>query len=291
MPQQSDLRRAVLSLIYRLPPGVERRVLFALAHRRLPRFGRPVTFSDKVNWRILNDRRPLLEWTCDKLAMKDYALKEAPAGLYVPRTIWSGSDLRDLETAELPEHWVLKPNHRTGLIYFGQGRPDLRELAAVTADWMPALEWTQMHVWACSRARPMFLAEELMGTPGTPPPEYKFFVFDGKAALVDVHFDRYGEHRARMYRLPDWSPVVDVLRSDDPIERAPVAPPPPALGTMLAIAGELGRPFDFMRVDVYDDNGVIKFGELTTYPCGGLDRFTPASFDTELGMAWTLPAL
>lgn len=121
MTKRSGLREASLSLIYHLPAGVERRVLFAVAHRRLPHFGRPVTFSDKINWRILNDRRPLLEWTCDKLAMKDYVLKEAPAGLHVPRTIWSGSDIRDLEPAELPEHWVLKPNHRSGLIYFGKG--------------------------------------------------------------------------------------------------------------------------------------------------------------------------
>ena len=48
--------------------------------------------------------------------MKEYALKEAPAGLHIPLTIWSGSDIRGLETAELPEHCVLKPNHRTGLV-------------------------------------------------------------------------------------------------------------------------------------------------------------------------------
>jgi hypothetical protein len=288
MPQQPGLPRPLLSLIYRLPAGMERRVLFALAHRQLPHFGRPVTFSEKINWRILNDRRPLLEWTCDKLAMKDYVLKEAQAGLYVPRTVWSGSDIRDLETAELPEHWVLKPNHRTGLIYFGRGRPEHRELSAVTATWLSAFEAMRLREWAYSKARPAFLVEELMGTPGTPPPDYKFLVFDGKVALIDMHTDRYTGHQTRLY-LPDWSPL-DVLY-DPAFELAPVAPPPPSLGPMLAIAAHLGRPFDFMRVDLYDDNGVIKFGELTPYPAGGLVRFAPASFDTELGKAWTLPAL
>jgi TupA-like ATPgrasp len=285
---RSGLVKASLPLIYRLPARVKRRVLFAMAHHRLPRFGRPVTFSDKVNWRILNDRRPLLAWTCDKLATKEYALKEASAGLQVPRTIWSGSDLRDLETAGLPEHWVLKPNHRTELIYFGQGRPDLRELAAVTATWLTPFEATRMEVWAYSKARPMLLVEELMGKPGAPPPDYKFFVFDGKVALVDVHIDRFTWHLARTY-LPDWTPLDIVMSGSE--GRAPVAPPPPNLGQMLTIAAELGRPFDFMRVDLYDDEGVIKFGELTPYPCGGLIRFVPSSFDTELGRAWTLPAV
>ena len=66
MEQGSGLREVSRSLIYRLPAAVERRVLFTIAHRRLPRFGRPVTFSDKINWRILNDRRPLLEWTSER---------------------------------------------------------------------------------------------------------------------------------------------------------------------------------------------------------------------------------
>ena len=87
MSQQPGLLpRPLQSLIYPLPAEVELRVMFALSHRRIPHFGRPVTFSDKINWRMLNDRRPLLEWTCDKLAMKDHVLKEAPAGLHVPRT-------------------------------------------------------------------------------------------------------------------------------------------------------------------------------------------------------------
>lgn len=288
MTVRSGLVKASRPLIYHLPAGAERRVLFAMAHHRLPRFGRPATFSDKVNWRILNDRRPLLAWTCDKLATKDYALKEGPAGLHVPRTLWSGSDLRGLNTAELPEHWVLKPNHRTELIYFGRGRPDLRELAAVTATWMTPLEATRFHVWAYSQARPMLLVEELMGTPGTPPPDYKFFVFDGKVAVVDVHINRFVWHLAKTY-LPDWTPLEVVMSGSK--GRAPVTPPPPSLGQMLNIAAELGRPFDFMRVDLYDDDGVIKFGELTPYPCGGLIPFVPSSFDTELGEAWTLPAL
>lgn len=281
------LRQALLQLIYRLPPGVERRALFVIAHRRLPHFGRPVTFSDKINWRILNDRRPLLAWTCDKLAMKQYALTQVPDGLAVPRTIWSGPDVRDLAAADLPEHWVLKPNHRSsGLVYFGTGQPDLRELAAVTATWLEPFEARRLREWAYSQARPILLAEELMGTPGTPPPDYKFYVFDGTVGVVELHTDRYARHQARLYR-PDWSPLDVVVVA----ELAPVAPQPPNLDRMLEIAARLGRPFDFMRVDLYDDDDVIKFGELTPYPSSGLGRFDPASFDTELGKAWTLPAL
>ena len=104
-------------------------------------------------------------------------------------------------------------------------------------------EASRLREWAYSKARPMLLAEELMGTPGTPPPDYKFFVFNGKVALVEVHTDRYAA--TRRGRTGGLVPA----RGRVAAEMAPVAPPPPNLGQMLAIAAQLGRPFDFMRVD------------------------------------------
>ena len=284
-----SLRGAAGSFVYRLPVGLERRLLFVYHNRKFPHFSRPVTFSDKVNWRILNDRRPLLEWTCDKLAMKEYAENAGLERLRVPRTIWSGSDLGDLRSVDLPEHWVLKPNHRSGLIYFGHGRADHRELSTVTATWLDTFESSKMREWAYAAARPMFLVEELLGPPGSPPPDYKIFVFDGEPDLIElVH--RYDGNRQRLYR-PDWSPL-EVLYG--PQEIAPVAPRPRELDRMLEIARQLGKPFDFIRVDLYDHSdvdGSIVFGELTPYPCGGLERFRPASFDVELGEKWRLPTL
>jgi hypothetical protein len=280
------LRGAAQSVVYRLPVGLERRLLYVYYQRKLPRFGRPVTFSDKVNWRIINDRRPLLEWTCDKLAMKEYAAKAGLERLRVPRTIWSGSDISDLQGVDLPEHWVLKPNHRSGLIHFGRGPADGTQLSAVTATWLDSFESSKLREWAYAKARPMLLVEELLGPPGAPPPDYKIFVFDGKPDLIEM-VNRYDGNQQRLYRA-DWTPL-EVLYGPQGI--APVAPPPPDLDRMLDIAHELGKPFDFIRVDLYAFDGSIVFGELTPYPCGGFERFRPASFDVELGRKWQLPTL
>src|SRR5215471_3670063 len=106
-----NIRHAFLHLMYRLPARSSRRALFMFYHCRLPHFRDPVPFNEKDNWRSLNDRRPILEWTCDKLAMKEYAAKVP--GLRVPRTLWAGTDLRELGDTDLPEYWVLKPNHRS----------------------------------------------------------------------------------------------------------------------------------------------------------------------------------
>jgi hypothetical protein len=271
---------------YRLPVGARRRVLFLLGNRRLPRFSKPASFNDKVNWRIINDRRPLIEWTCDKLAMKERA--RGLPGLLIPKTLWAGTDLPALASTELPDHWVLKPNNRTGLVYFGTGRPEIAELAERTAGWLRAKESNNLGEWAYSRARPLLLAEELIGTPGSPPTDYKFFVFEGDVAAIQVDVNRHSFHQRRLY-LPDWS-ALDVRSGVYTLP--PVQPPPAGLDRMLAIAGELGSEFDFIRIDLYSAAGSIYFGEFTPYPGSGLERFVPTWFDWDLlGAKWKLPNL
>lgn len=271
--------------ICRLPLAARRRVLFVLNNVRLPHFSNPVSFNDKINWRILNDRRPPLEWTCDKIAMKERA--SGVPDLQVPRTLWIGTDVRTLACAELPDHWVLKPNHSSGPVYFGAGQPDIAQLEKRTDGWLGGSHYDELGEWAYSRARPLLLAEEFIGTPGSPPADYKFFVFDGEVAVIQVQVGRFSTHQKRLYR-PDWSPL-DVRYGPYPL--APVEPPPARLDRMLAIAEELGSEFDFIRIDLYNISGNIFFGEFTPYAGSGLLRFRPASFDLDLGRRWRLPDL
>jgi hypothetical protein len=275
-----------------MPSTISRRALFLYYFHRLPRVSNPVTFHEKINWRILKDRREILSWTCDKLAMKDYVSEVQGATSYdvrIPRTLWVGTDVRELADIELPEHWVLKPNHRAnGQVFFGHRRPDIAALEKITKRWLQPVEVTRLHEWAYLKARPLLLVEELIGTPGSPPPDYKFYVFAGEVALAEVHSGRYSDHRVRWYK-PDWTPlhVSFVGYQLAPVEAAP----PSNFEKMLTIASELGGPFDFMRVDLYSIGSNVFFGELTPYPASGTDRFVPDSFDDELGAMWELPAL
>lgn len=278
-------------LTCKLPSNPSRRMLFFYSHGRFPRVKNPITFNEKINWRILKDRREILTWTCDKLASKYYAASvQGTTGhaLRIPRTLWSGTDVKELENVELPEHWVLKPNHRSGLVFFGHGRPDVADLQKRVKGWFRPAEATKLHEWAYLKARPVLLAEEWIGVPGTAPSDYKFYVFEGEVAVIEVHADRYSDHRVRYY-LPDWSPLevgvgVHQLSSE-------VAAPPVNLEKMVDIAGALGRSFDFMRVDLYNVDGECFFGELSPYPGSGIEPFVPTSFDAELGAKWKLPVL
>jgi hypothetical protein len=284
-------KEALLALTYKLPSGLSRRAIFFYHHRRLPRVRNPVTFNEKVNWRILNDRRDILAWTCDKLAMKDYVSNVHAAviqGMRIPQTLWSGTNVEELENVKLTDRWVLKPNHRSGRVFFGSGQPDVAALREIVQGWLRPAEAVDLREWAYLKARPILLVEEMLGTPGSPPADYKFYVFAGEVAAIEFHTDRYVDHRIRYY-LPDWTPLeVGVgIHAPSPTESAP----PGNLEKMVAIASGLGRSFDFMRVDLYSVDGEVFFGEVSPYPGSGIEPFVPSSFDDELGAKWELPIM
>jgi len=266
------------SVLVRLPLRLKRAVLFFEAHGRRP--GR-TTFTDKVNWRVVHDRRPLIGQLGDKLAMKAYAAATCSA-VRVPTVLWSGTDVAAFCLADLPERWVLKPNHGSGRVHVGTGRPDVDELRRITAGWLDEPLYRKQGEWVYSQARRMLIAEEFLGT-GDPPPDHKFLVFGGRVELVHVDTGRWGEHRRRLYTR-DWTPV----HVTEDVEPGQVSPPPASLPRMLDIAETLGAAFDFIRVDLYDVDGEVWFSELTPYPGAGLAGFDPV-LDRRLGALWQLP--
>jgi len=230
---------------------------------------------------VVHDRRPLIGQLGDKLAMKAYAARVLPA-LNVPRVLWVGTDVAALARVDLPERWVLKPNHGTMRVHVGAGRPNVVELTRITAGWLDEPLFRDRGEWVYSQARRLLVVEEFLGS-GEPPADHKFLVFGGRVELVQVDTGRFGSHRRRLY-TPDWTPV-DVREA---VEPGPVTPPPVTLSEMTKVAEALGADFDFVRVDLYDVDGEVWFGELTAYPGGGLDRFDPV-LDRRLGSYWQLP--
>jgi hypothetical protein len=252
-------------------------------HRRL-RLRHPLEFCEKVQWRIVNDRRELIAVTCDKLKSK--AVADA-AGVRVPKTYWHGTDVQELAAVGLAEHWVLKPNHRCRLVHFGTGSPDIDSLRRLTKGWLRNAQTIDLGEWGYSQAEAALLVEETIGEPGTPPSDYKFFVFDGEPRVIQVDRDRFTAHRRRFYTT-DWEPLdtrQGVATLDD------IQPRPPFLTEMLSVARRLGAPYDFIRVDLYHESGEIIFGELTAYPGGGVRPFHPRDLDRLLGSHWHLPVL
>jgi hypothetical protein len=280
---RSSVRQVVVNAaIGSLPLSLRRHLLYTRFHGRLGNFRTPRSFTEKINWRILHDRRDLMSWTCDKLQMKDYA---ADFGVRTPTTLWVGDSVAELADLSLPDRWVLKANNSSQTVFLGRGRPDVAHLHEVTDPWRRSVQGRVFGEWAYSQARACLFVEEWIGS-SEAPPDYKFFVFDGQVACVQVDTGRFTTHR-RSYFDTAWE-TLDVTCTYPPVEQSA---PPERFEELMSVASRLGEAFDFMRVDLFaTDNGVY-LGELTPYPGGGVEPFSPVSFDDWLGNEWTLPRL
>lgn len=278
-------RIAYRGVLKKLPLSLRRRILFLRHRRRWLRLNDPVTFSEKVNWRMVYDRRPLLGMACDKDAAKSSV---ASRGISVARTLWRGTDLGDLAANWSygdDQEWVLKPNFSSGDILFGRGRPDAHALSGIAASWLSA-DRSETGEWGYSQADRVLLLEERLGEEDTAITDYKFFVCDGRVLTVRVLQVGTKARTGVRYYNPDGSPS----RFVDPI--VPLAPQedlPSSWSQMVSIASLLGAEFDFVRVDLYDVGGEVFFGELTVYPGGGLNP-RGKEFEEQMGKAWELPA-
>lgn len=269
-----------------LPTRVLRHWMYLVMIRKPGNFRRPRTFNEKVNWRILHDRRDRIAAACDKSAMKEMARAAyAGADLKIPRTLWFGTDLTDAPDLSAAPPWVLKPNNSSGHVMFG---PDPTQDAAAAAEHIRRWEATNpahLGEWGYTRARPGLLVEERIPTPdGRPPTDYKFFVFDGRVELIQVNRDRFGDQTATFLDA-DWNRIDVRWRTTKVADE----PRPAELDAMLRIASALGTGWDFVRIDLYAVDGAVWFGEYTPYPGSGLLRYRPMSFDDEQGRCWQLP--
>jgi hypothetical protein len=283
-PAIKRLHRAVIN---QFPVPQKRALLYLGAFGRLPRLRHPRTFTEKVNWRIIHDRRPIIAMMADKLATKEFVSSTCP-DVVVPKSLWAGTDIAELAAVDLPQHWVLKPNHGTGAVHFGTGSPNLIDLRQRTAGWLDEVLWQENCQWAYTQARRLLLVEERIGPPGQVPADYKFLVFDGVVRAVSVDTGRFRAGHSRRYYDAEWAPLDVVVEG---ATLGPITPPPASLGTMTKVAEHLGGELDFVRVDLYDVDGEVWFGELTAYPGAWLDPYRPRSFDLELGGHWQLPPL
>ena len=257
--------------------------MYTVAHKRPLPLKRPQRFTEKINWRIVHDRRDILRPLGDKMAMKKYAASRA-SGVLIPETLWSGSKLSGFLDTHPAGPWVVKPNHRSGLVIFGSDSTPTDPHVVVSDEWLQERNGRYKGEWAYQFAKRCLIAEANISPGGDIPMDYKFYVFRGRIPLIHVDADRF-DGISRTFFTPEWRQIS--ATNGFPASHGISAPD--NLPEMLEAASKLGAEFDFIRVDLYSDGKQIWFGEFTPYPAGGLRHYAPDSFDTWLGSFWELP--
>jgi hypothetical protein len=283
------MSRLTTTALYPVPDRMHQALRFRRWHGRFPNLHNPVTFSEKVVWRKLYDRRPLFTLVADKYRVR-YFVAQRVGPHILTDLLYVTRDPATIPFNRLPDRYVVKANHGSGWtrIVAGGKEIDRAVLVAQCRDWMRTNFYIQDREWAYKDICPCILVEEFLdGGGGVVPPDFKFYVFGGKPLFIQVDVDRYSNHGRNLYD-PAWR-LLDVAYSYPNIGRE--IRRPAQLEVMLKVAETLGSEIDFVRVDLYEVSGRVKFGEMTNYPEGGMARFDPESFDAYLGGLWQLPSM
>lgn len=255
-------RRARISFLYRL------------RHGRWPDLDRPQSFNEWVQWRKLKGEHRLA-LLCDKLYAKTLVAERCGAEYCVP-TLWAGTTLPDLPPGNFP--MMVKANHGCRQFKVVRGMHDWPAARRLARHWVDRTygEWLDEHCYRA--ARRLVLVEPFLGDGDRLPEDYKVFVFGGRAAIIQHHVER-GTRRHRWTQFDQsWTRVGGAISA---------APAPVTLAAMTKAAEHLAADVDFLRVDFYEVNGRLWFGEFCLFPGSGLAPIEPVTLDRQLGRLWS----
>lgn len=248
---------------------------FATFHR-FPNLKDPQTFNEKILYlKLFTDTS---RWTvlADKYKVR-YYVKECGLEDYLIPLIGMWTDVDDIDFEALPKSFIFKANNGVGksehLIVVDKDRLDVKAAKRFLDKLLKA-----KHVGVLAaepqykNMPPCIIAEELLpSVEGEKSPvDYKVFCFNGEPHYIRTYSNRDQDGADVATYDIDWKPMPEVDQAESRYHAGKILPKPQNLVDMVRVARVLSKPFPFVRVDLYNIDGKIYFGELTFTPLGGL---------------------
>ena len=246
------------------------------------------TYTEKMQWEKVYHRDPIKTLLADKYAVRAWVKEKIGEEHLIPiYGVWDSFDKIDFNT--LPDSFVLKTNHGRASLAIVKNKAAMpyRQTKRKFDDWM-AMDFAyinnglQLHYSGIS---PKIIAEKYMETDGGELQDYKFLCFDGTPAFCWVDSGRFSGHIRAVFDM-DWKrqPWTEGRHG---VFKEPV-PRPKNFKKMIEIATALCEGFAHVRVDLYNVDGAIYFGEMTFTNGNGFTPILPEEYDLALGKLWNM---
>ncbi len=243
----------------------------------------PKTFNEKLQWLKLNDRRDEYTVMVDKVEAKKWVAERIGEQYVIPTLgVWERPE--DIDFDSLPERFVMKTNHDSGRVCVCTDKSKL-DREKVRRDMASSLKrdyYLTGREWPYKNVPRRILAEQYLDSGASSDlVDYKFFCFDGKPRFIQVIQNRSTDETIDFFDL-QWNHQEFVgLSVSSRAERMPEAPE--NLSEMIAVAEAVAIRNPFCRIDLYDVNHKVYFGEITFYPASGFGRFQPEAYNEIIG--------
>lgn len=241
----------------------------------------PQTFNEKLQWLKIHDRNPLYTVLVDKYRVKQYVADKIGEEYVIPTlAVYQSVDEIDLD--KLPEQFVLKCNHDSGSVVICRDKSKF--------DWEIYKEklrkalnenyYYDSREWPYKRIHSCIISEKYLDN-GDDLYDYKFFCFNGVVQYYKIDYNREFNHGATYFTRDGVElPYYELACPKNPNMKIAVSD---NLQEMISLAETLSCGLPFVRVDFFDVNGILFFGEYTFFPTGGFGSFSDESFDYMMG--------
>ena len=222
----------------------------------------PRTFNEKLQWLKLYDRRPEYTKFVDKYAVRDY-IKDIIGEEYLIPLIGVYNDVDDINWSQLPNQFVLKCTHgsSSNIICVDKTILNIDEAKYKLKKWMKKNWFWYGREWPYKNVKPKIVCEKyLIDESGKDLKDYKLFCFNGKVKCIFVCTNRNSLSGLKIDIYDaDWN-IMPVGRPNHPGTGVKI-PKPKNFVKMVKYAEELSRNIVFLRVDFYEINGHLYFGD------------------------------
>lgn len=240
----------------------------------------PRTFNEKIQWLKLYNRNPLYTELVDKYLVKDYISRVIGEEYIIP-TIGVWTSATDIDFDALPKQFVLKCNHNSGLgmcICEDKEKLDIKKTRRLLDKGLRQNYYLTGREWPYKNVERRIIAEQFIGENLT---DYKLMCFGGKVLCSYTCTEKYKDQVRVTYFDRDWNRLP--FRERHHLASDKTIPKPKNYEKMIELAEVLAKGMPFVRIDFYNVNGRIYFGEMTFYSGSGFDEYTPMEGEYRLG--------
>lgn len=253
----------------------------------------PKTFSEKLQWLKLYNRKPEYTLMVDKYAAKGYVANIIGDEYIIP-TLGVWDRFEDIDFDKFPNQFVLKTTHGGG----GGGVVICKDKTTFNIDKAKSILerslkqdiYTSLKEWPYKNVKKRIIAEEFIETDNGELKDYKLFCFNGIPRYCQVIAGRETDITTIDWYDREWNHQHFHEPKDYPFSEKGHSRPR-CLDEMWNIATKLSQGQPFLRVDFYEISNTIKFGELTFFPTSGFGGFKPIEWDYKLGEWIKLPKI
>ncbi len=244
----------------------------------------PKSFNEKLQWLKLHDRKPIYTQLVDKYEAKRIVADKIGEQYIIPTLgVWDRFD--DIDFDKLPDKFVLKCTHDSGSYMICHNKETFNYKAArkkFNRCLKLSFYWTDRQ-WPYKDVKPRIIAEEYMEDDATKElRDYKFFTFNGQVKALFIATDRSNQNEDTKFDFFDENfnhlPITNGHPNANPTPDKPLC-----FDEMKKLASVLGKGIPQVRVDFYEVNGRVYFGEMTFFHWSGMVPFEPEEWDTIFG--------